>query len=243
MAGARLFEMLDSIAIQLSPHSYRPVIESMFYDGVVNDGRLYTLRCFTSVMMMIKYPWVKDYIRFEYKKFTKRLTSDSRRRHPRGAASTDLPAYHRCYSPPPPPPPDGVVRFVSPPASPTPTTDGFRFGYSPAWPPASPLSPDYQPNSLPDYRPDSSPPASKKQREHYCHCNQTLYWNVPCWGHQLWDINCRMCVCVSQCVRRHIAILRQEWFNGLSWNCVGMLGVTMPRMYQISVTNQLNFLH
>ena len=39
-----------------------------------------------------------------------------------------------------------------------------------------------------------------------------LYWNVPCWGHQLWDINCRMCVCVSVClsVRRHIAILRQE---------------------------------
>ena len=39
---------------------------------------------------------------------------------------------------------------------------------------------------------------------------------------------------------RHIAILRQEWFNGLSWNFVGMLGVTMPRMYQILVTNQLN---
>ena len=56
--------------------------------------------------------------------------------------------------------------------------------------------------------------------------DRTLYWNVPCWGHQLWDINCRMCVCVSVClsVRRHIAILRQEWFNGLSWNCVGMLG-------------------
>ena len=45
-------------------------------------------------------------------------------------------------------------------------------------------------------------------------------------------------VCV--CVRRHIAKLRQEWFNGLSWNFVGMLGVTMPRMYQILVTNQLN---
>ena len=29
---------------------------------------------------------------------------------------------------------------------------------------------------------------------------RTLYWNVPCWGHQLWDINCRMCVCVSVCV-------------------------------------------
>ena len=80
-----------------------------------------------------------------------------------------------------------------------------------------------------------------------------LYWNVPCWGHQLWDINCCMCVCVCVCVsvsqsvsvsvRRHIAILRQEWFNGLPWNCVGMLGVTMPRMYQILVTNQLNFLH
>ena len=45
-----------------------------------------------------------------------------------------------------------------------------------------------------------------------------------------------MCVCV----RRHIAKLRQEWFNGLSWNFVGMLGATMPRMYQILVTNQLN---
>ena len=31
-----------------------------------------------------------------------------------------------------------------------------------------------------------------------------LYWNVPCWGHQLWGINCCMCVCVcvsvSQCI-------------------------------------------
>ena len=29
-----------------------------------------------------------------------------------------------------------------------------------------------------------------------------FYWNVPCWGHQLWDINCCMCVCVcvSQCI-------------------------------------------
>ena len=27
-----------------------------------------------------------------------------------------------------------------------------------------------------------------------------LYWNVPCWGHQLWDINCRMCVCVCVCL-------------------------------------------
>ena len=45
---------------------------------------------------------------------------------------------------------------------------------------------------------------------------------------------------VYLCVRRHIAKLRQEWFNGLSWNFVGMLGVTMPRMYQILVTNQLN---
>ena len=125
MADARLFEMLDSIAIQVSPHSYRPVIESMFYDDVVNGGRLYTLRCFTAVIM-IKYPWGKDYIRFEYKKFMKRLTSDRRRRHPRRVSSTDLPAYHRCYSPPPPPPSDGVVRFVSPPASPTPTSGGFH---------------------------------------------------------------------------------------------------------------------
>ena len=160
MADARLFEMLDAIAIQVSPHSYRPVIESMFFDGVVNGGRLYTLRCFTSVMM-IKYPWGKDYIRFEYKKFVKRLTPDRQRRHPRGAASIDLPAYHRCYSPPPPPPSDGVVRFVSPPASPTRTSGGFRFVYSPtssAWPPASPAPLDSQPNSLPDYRPDSTPP-------------------------------------------------------------------------------------
>ena len=29
---------------------------------------------------------------------------------------------------------------------------------------------------------------------------QYLYWNVPCWGHQLWDINCCMCVCVCVCV-------------------------------------------
>ena len=112
MADARLFEMLDAIAIQVSPHSYRPVIEMMFFDGVVNDGRLCTLRCFTS-LMMIKFPWGKDYIRFEYKKFVKRLTPDRHRRHPRDAASTDLPAYHRCYSPPP--PSDGAVRFVSPP--------------------------------------------------------------------------------------------------------------------------------
>ena len=26
-----------------------------------------------------------------------------------------------------------------------------------------------------------------------------LYWNVPCWGHQLWDINA-VCVCVCVCV-------------------------------------------
>ena len=78
MADARLFEMLNSIAMQVSPHRYRPVIESMFYDDVVNGGRLCRLRCFTSVMM-IKYPCGKDYIRFEYKKFMKRLTSDRRR--------------------------------------------------------------------------------------------------------------------------------------------------------------------
>ena len=29
-------------------------------------------------------------------------------------------------------------------------------------------------------------------------CIILLYWNVPCWGHQLWDINC--CMCVSQSV-------------------------------------------
>ena len=147
MADARLFEMLDAIAIQVSPHSYRPVIEAMFYDGVVNDSRLCTLRCFTSVMM-IKYPWGKDYIRFEYKKLVKRLTPDRQRRHPRDTASADLPAYHRCYSPPPPTPSDG--------ASPTPTSGGFRFVFSPAssaWPPTSPASPDYQPNSLPDSTP------------------------------------------------------------------------------------------
>ena len=58
--------------------------------------------------------------------------------------------------------------------------------------------------------------------------NETLYWNVPYWGHQLLDINCRMCVCVCvracvracvrvcvracvrACVRRHVAKLRQE---------------------------------
>ena len=91
MADARVLEMLDSIAIQVSPHRYRPVIESMFYDDVVNSGRLYTLRCFTSVMM-IKYAWGKDYIRFEYKKFMKRLMSDLRRHHPRDVTSTDLPA-------------------------------------------------------------------------------------------------------------------------------------------------------
>ena len=31
-------------------------------------------------------------------------------------------------------------------------------------------------------------------------CNIILYWNVPCWGHQLWDINCCMCVCLCVCV-------------------------------------------
>ena len=89
-------------------------------------------------------------------------------------------------------------------------------------------------------------------KTHGIHCNTALQtpaytiqyqlFILECslWGHQLWDINCRMCVCVCVCVRRHIAILRQEWFNGLSWNFVGMLGVTMPRMYQILVTNQLN---
>ena len=131
--------MLDSIAIQVSPHSYRPVIGTMFYDDVVNGGRLH-LRYFTSVMM-IKYPWGKDYIRFEYKKFIKHLTSDRRRHHPRDVTSTDLPAYHRCYSPPP---SAGVIRFVSPPASPTPTPGGFRFVSPPASPP-----PDCQPNSPP----------------------------------------------------------------------------------------------
>ena len=30
--------------------------------------------------------------------------------------------------------------------------------------------------------------------------NKLLYWNVPYWGHQLWDINCCMCVCVCVCV-------------------------------------------
>ena len=35
-----------------------------------------------------------------------------------------------------------------------------------------------------------------------------LYWNVPCWGHQLWDINCRMCVCVcvSVCLSADISL-------------------------------------
>ena len=32
------------------------------------------------------------------------------------------------------------------------------------------------------------------------HIQYNLYWNVPCWGHQLWDINCCMCVCVCVCV-------------------------------------------
>ena len=62
-----------------------------------------------------------------------------------------------------------------------------------------------------------------------------LYWNVPCG-----DTSSKTLIDVCVCVRRHIAKLRQEWFNGLSWNFVGMLGVTMPRMYQILVTNQLN---
>ena len=61
-----------------------------------------------------------------------------------------------------------------------------------------------------------------------------------------------VCVCVRACVRaracarvcpptyRYIA---PRMINGFSSNCVGMLGVSMPRMYQILVTNQLNFLH
>ena len=44
-------------------------LEIRSYDDVVNGGRLYTLRCFTWVMM-IKYPWGKDYMRFEYKSTT-----------------------------------------------------------------------------------------------------------------------------------------------------------------------------
>ena len=33
-----------------------------------------------------------------------------------------------------------------------------------------------------------------------------LYWNVPCWGHQLWDINCCMCVCVCVCVCQCVSL-------------------------------------
>ena len=82
--------------IQVSPHSYQPVIKSMFYDDVVNGGRLYTLRCFTSVMM-IKYPWGKDYMRFEYKKFMKRLTTVRRCHHPRDPTTTDKSTTHGTF--------------------------------------------------------------------------------------------------------------------------------------------------
>ena len=158
MTNARLFEMLDSIAIQVSPHIYRSVIESAFYDDVVNDGRLYALRCFTSTMM-IKYPWGKDYIRFEYTKFMKRVTTDRRRRHkPRDVPSTDLPTYHHCYSTPSPTPSDGIVRFVSSPASPTQPSGEFQF-------PSPPASlPDYQLSSLPD-RPQPPRPYYMTQPE------------------------------------------------------------------------------
>ena len=71
--------------------------------------------------------------------------------------------------------------------------------------------------------------------------NNTKFYNASWIIQYLFSYWCMcVCVCVCQSVRRHIAKLRQEWFNGLSWNFVGMLGVTMPRMYQILVTNQLN---
>ena len=32
-----------------------------------------------------------------------------------------------------------------------------------------------------------------------------LYWNVPCWGHQLWDINA-VCVCVCVCASQSVSL-------------------------------------
>ena len=71
-------------------------LEIRSYDDVVNGGRLYTLRCFTSVMM-IKYPWGKDYMRFEYKKFMKRLTTVRCCHHPRDPTTTDKSTTHSTF--------------------------------------------------------------------------------------------------------------------------------------------------
>ena len=81
---------------------------------------------------------------------------------------------------------------------------------------------------------DTSTPHKSGRRSHELVAYNYVYYSARlglCLG---WNV--RLIVSLP----RHIAILRQEWFNGLSWNFVGMLGVTMPRMYQILVTNQLN---
>ena len=123
--------MLDSLADEVSPHSYRSVINSMFDDNAVNGGRLYTLQCRTSAMIS-KYPWDKDCILIEYNRIVRRLPTGRRLRrrrrhrrlcHPMDAPLVDLPTYHRCYSTPS--PPSGGLRFFSPPASPTPTFGQF----------------------------------------------------------------------------------------------------------------------
>ena len=162
MADARLFEMLDSIAIQVSPHSYRPVIELMFYDGVVNDGRLYTLRCVTSVMM-IKYLWGKDYIRFEYKKFVKRLTPD-RQRHHHLMELFDS-SLHRLRQHQHPADFDSSIRQLR--------QRGHQLHQH-----RSTTSPTRCQTTVQTRRhrhhSTRCGPTSKKQRERYCHCNETL---------------------------------------------------------------------
>ena len=67
------------------------------------------------------------------------------------------------------------------------------------------------------------------------------------------DSSCRTliaCMCVCVCVSVYVCVcvsadisLNCAKNDGFSWNCVGMLGVTMSRMYKILVTNQLYFLH
>ena len=46
-----------------------------------------------------------------------------------------------------------------------------------------------------------------------------LYWNVPCWGHQLWDINCCMCVCLSADISLYCAKNDSTDYPEILWVC------------------------